>query len=96
MTSSRYLFPQGRIDFSPPGSGFQDAVQLAPAFIDVINAALAKGSRTEQREALDAALQEYGQVFRTRIQIGGTLSAHTMETFNRSVRPGHPPFTSDA
>ena len=87
MTSSRYLFPQGRVDFSPPGSGFQDDVQLSPAFLDVVKAALAKGTRTEQREALYAILEEYGQVFRTKVDIGGTLSAHTMETFKRTVRP---------
>ena len=86
MTSSRYLFPQGRVDFSPPGSGFQDDVQLSPAFLDVVKAALAKGTRTEQREALYAILEEYGQVFRTKVDIGGTLSAHTMETFKRTVR----------
>ena len=85
MTSSRYLFPQGRVDFSPPGSGFQDDVQLNPAFLDVVKAALAKSTPTEQREALYNILEEYGQVFRTKVDIGGTLSAHTMETFKRTV-----------
>ena len=85
MTSSRYLFPQGRVDFSPPGSGFQEDVQLNPAFLDVVKAALAKSTPTEQREALYNILEEYGQVFRTKVDIGGTLSAHTMETFKRTV-----------
>ena len=85
LVSSRYLFPQGRIDFSTPGSGFKGAAQLSEEFLDAIDAALKKGTFTEQREALYALFQEYGHVFRTKVQIGGTLSAHTMETFSRSV-----------
>ena len=85
MMSSRYLFPQGRIDFSPPNSGFQGAVTLSQDFMDAMNAALAKSSKTDQREALYNVFEEYGHVFRTKVQIGGTLSAHTMETFMRSV-----------
>ncbi|KAI0685389.1 erylysin B [Cerioporus squamosus] len=84
MTSWRYLFPQGRIDISAPGSGFQDDVQLNPEFTDAINAALAKSSKLDQREALDAVFNEFGHVYRTKVQMGGTLSAHTMETFYRS------------
>lgn len=86
MTSSRYLFPQGRIDISAPGSGFSDDVQLSPEFTGAIDAALAKTSKTDQREALDAVFNEFGHVYRTSVQMGGTLSAHTMETFYRSVR----------
>ncbi|KAI8996482.1 erylysin B [Trametes punicea] len=82
--SSRYLFPQGRIDFSPPGSGFQDDVQLSPEFKEAVEGALAKPSRAEQREAIHAVLDEFGHVFRTKVQMGGTLSAHTTATYNRS------------
>ena len=85
LVSSRYLFPQGRIDFSIPGTGFDDDVVLNSVFIDTINTALSKSTVTEQREGLYNAFEEFGHVFRTKIQIGGTLSAHTMETYNRTV-----------
>ncbi|KAK7039010.1 hypothetical protein VNI00_010402 [Paramarasmius palmivorus] len=84
FVSSRYLFRQGRIDFSPPGSGFDDEVKLTSGFLTVINNALAKETPTDKREALYKAFAEYGHVFRTRVQIGGVLSAHTMEVFKRS------------
>ena len=83
--SSRYLFPQGRIDFSPPGTGFADDAELSPAFLKVITDALAKPLLSDKREALHNAFEEYGHVFRTQVHIGGVLSAHTMETFSRSV-----------
>lgn len=86
MVSSRYLFPQGRVNFSPPGSGYVDDVQLSPAFTGAIDDALAKPTKPEQREAIWAAFNTFGDVFRTEVQIGGTLTAHTMETFKRSVR----------
>ncbi|RPD73901.1 pleurotolysin B precursor [Lentinus tigrinus ALCF2SS1-7] len=84
MVSSRYLFPQGRIDLSPPGTGYADDVQLSPAFLKAVSDALAKPTKLEQREALDAIFKDYGEVYRTKVRIGGTLSAHTMETFKRS------------
>ncbi|KDQ25827.1 pleurotolysin B precursor [Pleurotus ostreatus PC15] len=83
-TSSRYLFPQGRIDFTTPDSGFEDVIKLSPQFTSGVQAALAKATGTEKREALQNLFQEYGHVFRTKVQIGGVLSAHTMETFSRS------------
>ena len=85
IVSSRYLFPQGYVNFSPPGTGYADDVQLSPLFTQSINNALAKPTKLEQREAVDAVLKDFGEVFRTKVQVGGTLSAHTMETFKRSV-----------
>ncbi|KAI0714079.1 erylysin B [Cerioporus squamosus] len=84
MVSTRYMFPQGRIDLSPPGSGYADDVALSPEFTQAINNALAKPTKLEQREALDATFNDFGDIFRTEVQMGGTLSAHTMETFKRS------------
>ncbi|EEB89936.1 hypothetical protein MPER_11918 [Moniliophthora perniciosa FA553] len=84
MMSSRYMFPQGRIDFTVPGSGFSDAVELNPEFLSAINSALNKSTPPEKRDALYNVFQEYGQVFRDKVQIGGVLSAHTMDTFSRS------------
>lgn len=86
MVSTRYLFPQGRIDFSPPGSGYVDDVQLSDEFIQAIQNALAKPTKLDQREALYDVFADFGDVFRSEVELGGTLSAHTMETFNRSVR----------
>nr|4V3A_C Chain C, Pleurotolysin B [Pleurotus ostreatus]4V3N_C Chain C, Pleurotolysin B [Pleurotus ostreatus] len=82
-TSSRYLFPQGRIDFTTPDSGFDDVIKLSPQFTSGVQAALAKATGTEKREALQNLFQEYGHVFRTKVHIGGVLSAHTMETFSK-------------
>ncbi|KAK7029592.1 hypothetical protein VNI00_010406 [Paramarasmius palmivorus] len=82
--SSRYMFPQGRIDFSIPGSGFANDVQLSPDFTNAITTALAKSTPPEKREALYNVFQEFGQVFRDKVQIGGVLSAHSMDTFSRS------------
>ncbi|KAK7038953.1 hypothetical protein VNI00_010345 [Paramarasmius palmivorus] len=84
FVSSRYLFRQGRIDFSPPGSGFDDEVKLTSGFLNAINNGLSKETPTDKREALYRVFEEYGHVFRTRVQIGGVLSAHTMEVFKRS------------
>ncbi len=85
LVSSRYLFPQGRIEFSAPGSGIVGEIELSQGFMTVLDAALQKATPLEQREALDALFNEYGQVFRTRVQLGGTLSAHTSETYSRTV-----------
>lgn len=85
LVSSRYLFPQGRIDFAAPGSGFAGEIELSQGFTTALDAALEKTTLVEQREALDALFNEYGQVFRTRVQLGGTLSAHTSETYSRTV-----------
>ncbi|CAA7262065.1 unnamed protein product [Cyclocybe aegerita] len=82
--SSRYLFPQGRIDFSAPGSGFDDVVKLSSGFTNAIQSALGKSSLTDRREALHNVFEEYGHVFRTKTKIGGVLSAHTQETFKRT------------
>lgn len=86
LVSSRYLFPQGRIDFAAPGSGFAGEIELSPDFMTALDAALNQPTPVQQREALDALFNEYGQVFRTRVQLGGTLSAHTSETYSRTVR----------
>lgn len=32
LVSSRYLFPQGRIDFAAPGSGFAGEIELSQGF----------------------------------------------------------------
>ncbi|KAH8832151.1 erylysin B [Flagelloscypha sp. PMI_526] len=82
--SSRYLFPQGRIDFSPPGSGLDSAVKLSSGFTNAIQNALGKPSLSDKREALYTVFEQYGQVFRTKVKIGGVLSAHTQETFKRT------------
>ncbi len=86
MVSSRYMFTQGAVNFSPPGSGYADDVQLAPAFTTAVDNALAKPTKLEKREALDAVFKDFGDVFPIKLEIGGTLSAHSMETFKRSVR----------
>ncbi|KIJ26612.1 hypothetical protein M422DRAFT_236447 [Sphaerobolus stellatus SS14] len=82
--SSRYLFPQGRIDFSAPGSGLDGVVKLSSGFTNAIQSALGKSSLTDKREALHNVFEEYGHVFRTKVKIGGVLSAHTQETFKRT------------
>lgn len=87
MVSSRYLFPQGSIHFTPPGIGLDGEIKLSDGFASAIDDALGRPTPTAQREALDVIFNEYGHVFRTKVQVGGVLSAHTMETFNRSVRP---------
>ncbi|KAI0824467.1 hypothetical protein BC628DRAFT_1410894 [Trametes gibbosa] len=74
MVSSRYLFPRGAIHFKPPG--IKGEIELSPNFVVAIDDALGKLTPTAQREALDVI-----------VQIGGVLSAHTMETFNRRVLP---------
>ncbi|TFK88510.1 erylysin B [Polyporus arcularius HHB13444] len=84
IVSSRYMFPQGAVNFSPPDSGYADDVQLAPAFVTAVNNALAKSTKLEKREALDAVFKDFGDVFPIKLEIGGTLSAHSMETFKRS------------
>ena len=85
LVSSRYIFPQGRIDFSV-GSAVVDNVQPSPAFLDAIQSALAKSSHDEQRAGLYDVFDKFGNVFRTQLYMGGVLSAHTSETFSRSVR----------
>ncbi|KAH8832148.1 erylysin B [Flagelloscypha sp. PMI_526] len=82
--SSRYLFPHGRIDFSPPGSGFDGAVKLSSGFTNAIQNAIGKSSLSDRREALYTVFEQYGHVFRTKVKIGGVLSAHTQETFKRT------------
>ncbi|TFK77574.1 hypothetical protein K466DRAFT_439717, partial [Polyporus arcularius HHB13444] len=84
MVSTRYLFPQGRVNFSPPGSGYADDLQLSNEFIEAIHKALAKPTKLAQREALYDVFTDFGDVFRSEVELGGTLSAHTMETFNRT------------
>ncbi|TFK77702.1 hypothetical protein K466DRAFT_607811 [Polyporus arcularius HHB13444] len=84
MVSTRYLFPQGRVNFSPPGSGYANDLQLSDEFIEAIHKALAKPTKLAQREALYELFADFGDVFRSEVELGGTLSAHTMETFNRS------------
>ncbi|ESK91444.1 pleurotolysin b [Moniliophthora roreri MCA 2997] len=83
LMTSRYMFPQGQIDFTVSGSGFVDAVQLNPEFLSAIDSALDKSTPPEKRDALYNGFQEYGQVFRDKVQIGGVLSAHTMDTFSK-------------
>ena len=84
-SSSCYRFPQGRIDFNRPSSG-SGSIVLSTEFTSEINTALAKSSLLEKREALYNIFNEYGHVFRNQVTIGGALSAHTQETFSRSVR----------
>uniref|UniRef100_A0A0W0FQC7 Pleurotolysin B C-terminal domain-containing protein n=1 Tax=Moniliophthora roreri TaxID=221103 RepID=A0A0W0FQC7_MONRR len=79
------MFPQGQIDFTVSGSGFVDAVQLNPEFLSAIDSALDKSTPPEKRDALYNGFQEYGQVFRDKVQIGGVLSAHTMDTFSKTT-----------
>ena len=90
--SSHYLFPQGRIDFTVPGTGFSDEVQLSDGFMTSVNNALKKATRTEQREALYSIFEDYGHVFRTKVQIGGVLSGNTIETIKRTVSPFPPEY----
>lgn len=87
MVSSRFMFPQGRVDFNPPILGVVDPVQLNPSFTAAITSALGQSTKAAQREALYTVFNTYGHVFRTKVRLGGSLSAHTMETINRSVRP---------
>ncbi|RPD54073.1 hypothetical protein L227DRAFT_567556 [Lentinus tigrinus ALCF2SS1-6] len=84
MVSSRYLFPQGRVDFNPPLVGVIDPVQLNPSFTAAITAALGQSTQAARREALDTVFNTYGHVFRTKVRLGGALSAHTMDTFSRT------------
>ncbi|RPD54074.1 erylysin B [Lentinus tigrinus ALCF2SS1-6] len=84
MVSSRYLFPQGRVDFNPPIVGAITPVQLSPTFTAAITAALGQTTTAAQREALDNVFFQFGHVFRTKVRLGGVLSAHTMETFKRT------------
>ncbi|KAI0690514.1 hypothetical protein C8T65DRAFT_745785 [Cerioporus squamosus] len=84
MVSSRFMFPQGRVDFNSPLVGVVDPVQLSPAFTSAITGALGQSTTTAQREALDAVFNQFGHVFRTKVRLGGALSAHTMETFSRT------------
>ena len=83
--SSRFMFPQGRIDFNPPLLGIVNPVQLSPAFTDAITVSLGQSTAAAQREALDTVFNQFGHVFRTKVRLGGALSAHTMETFKRTV-----------
>ena len=87
MVSSRYLFPQGRVDFNPPIVGAIDPVQLNPTFTAGITAALGLSTTAAQREALDNVFFQFGHVFSTKVRLGGALAAHTMNTFKRTVRP---------
>ena len=86
--SSRYVFPQGRIEFKV-SSAVLENVQPSPQFLNAVDSAMAKSTLLEQREGLYEVFEEFGHVFRTKVQIGGVLSAHTGETFQRSVRCYH-------
>lgn len=73
--------PTGQIKFAE----FTGEVELSPNFTATLDAALAKATLAEKREALDALFNEYGHVFRKQFLVGGRLSVKTLETYSRTV-----------